>query len=124
MARGSTFRTVRAIGLMLPDTEESTSYGSPSLKVRGQMFACMASHSSADPQTLVVRIDVDQRDQMIADDPDTYYLRDHYVGYPCVLVRLSRVRKDALRDLLHAGWQFVNAQGRKKRATSSRAASD
>jgi hypothetical protein len=31
---------------------------SPSLKVRGRMFACMASHKSAEPDTLVVMTDV------------------------------------------------------------------
>ena len=33
-------------------------------------------------------------------DPDVYYITDHYLNYPWVLVRLSRVHPDALRDLL------------------------
>ena len=65
------------------------------------MFACLASHKSAEPDTLVVRMDMAARDALIADDPETYYLKEHYVGYPCVLVRLSRVRADALKDLAH-----------------------
>ena len=52
-----TFALVRTMGLALPDTEASTSWGSPSLKVRGTMFACMAVHKSAEPNTLAVRID-------------------------------------------------------------------
>ena len=89
-------------------------YGSPALKVGGQMFVCMASHKSAEPNTLAVRMDFAQRDALVAEDPDTYYLKDHYVGYPCVLVRLSRVHPDALRDLLGGAWRFVNAQRKKK----------
>ena len=95
------------MGRALPDVEASTSWGAPALKVRGTMFACRAIHKSAEPDSLVVRMDFDQRDEMIAADPETYYLTDHYVGYPCVLVRLARVHRDALRDLLLTGWQFV-----------------
>ena len=54
------------------------------------MFVCIASHKSAEPDTLVVMMDFADRDALIEDDPDTYYLKDHYVGYPCVLVRLRR----------------------------------
>ena len=102
------------MALRLPDVEEGTSWGVPSLKLRGRLLACMASHSSAEPDTLVVRVSTDQRDAMIEDDPDVYYLKPHYVGYPCVLVRLARVQPDALRDLLQAAWRFVDASSRKR----------
>lgn len=107
-----TFATVRRLGLPLAGAEEGTSYGTPALKVGGKMFACIASHKSAEPNTLVVRIPFDQRDALVAEEPDVYYLKDHYVGYACVLVRLKRVRKDALRDLLLSGWRFVSSSGR------------
>ena len=82
-------------------------YGAPALKVGGRMFACIASNKAAEPNTLVVRMDFAQRDALIADDPDTYYLKDHYVNYPCILVRLSRVSEDAMRDLLAGAYRFV-----------------
>lgn len=68
------FDTVREMGLALPDVEEGTVYGSPALKVRGKMFACLAIHRSADPDSLAIRIDFDQREELIAVDPSTYYL--------------------------------------------------
>src|SRR5574341_1663372 len=117
--RRAAFDAVRKIGLTLPDVEEGTTYGSPALKVRGQMFACIAIHRSAERNTLAVRIDFDQRDRMIADAPDTFYLTDHYVNHPVVLVRLSRVHPDALRELLTAGWKFV-AERRQRRQTGAR----
>jgi len=118
-----TFRTVRAIGLELPGAEEGTMYGKPALKVGGKMFACIASHPSAEPNTLAVRMDFAQRDALIEEDPETYYLKDHYVNYPCVLVRLSRVHADGVRDLLAGACRFVSAAGRTKtRAASSPAA--
>jgi hypothetical protein len=104
-----TFDIVRQIGLSLPDVEESTSYGSPSLKVRGKMFACIAIHSSAEPDTLGLRIGMAQRDELISADPETYYLTPHYVDYPIVLVRLRRVHSDALRDLIAMAWKFVSS---------------
>ena len=100
---------VREIALGLPRVEEGTTYGSPAFKVDGKMFACLASHRSAESNTLVVRMDFDERDGLIAAEPNTYYLTDHYVDYPCVLVRLTRVRHEALRDLLLMGWRFVSA---------------
>jgi hypothetical protein len=102
------------MGSSLPDVEEGTAYGSPALKVRGKMFACLAVNRSAEPNTLVVCIDFDQRDELIAEEPKTYYLTDHYVNHPCVLVRLSRIRKDALRDLLLTGRRFVSTSTRRE----------
>jgi len=74
------------------------------------MFVCIASNKSAEPNTLVVMMDFTDRDALIEDDPGTYYLKDHYLNYPCVLVRLSRVRADALRDLVTGAHRFVSAK--------------
>src|SRR5262249_3220640 len=109
-----TFETVRAIGATLPGVEEGTAWGVPALKLRGTLLACMASPKSAEPGTLVVRLAIDDRDAMIADDPDTYYLKPHYEGYPCVLVRLEAIERAALADLLHASWRFVNLRAPKR----------
>ena len=115
-----TFDAVRKIGLALPHVSESTTYGSPCLKLRGKLLTCLAVHKSADPGSLAVRIDFSQRAQLIAADPNTYYLTDHYVDYPVVLVRLSRIHLDALRDLLGMSWQFVSATARKGKRTLRR----
>ena len=111
--RRTTFKTVEAVGRTLPDVEVTTTWGKPALKVRGKMFACIASHKSAEPDTLVVMMDFAARDALIEDDPGTYYLKEHYVGYPCVLVRLARVPPDALRDLLVGAHRHVAARARK-----------
>ncbi len=110
-----TFDIVREIGLALPEVEDSTVYGALALKVRGKLLACMAINKSAEPGSLAVRIDFDQRDGLLAEAPETYYLTDHYRNYPVVLVRLSRIRIDQLRDLLGASWSFVTSEAQKKR---------
>ena len=94
------FDTVRKIGLALPDVEEGTTYGSPALKVRGKLLTCIPIHRSAERGSLAVRIDFERRAELMATAPDIYYLTDHYVNYPTLLVRLTRVNHDALRDLL------------------------
>jgi len=114
MARAPAFSLVESIGRTLPDVEVTTSYGQPTLKVRGKMFVCMAANKAAEPDTLVVMMDIADRDLLIEEDPDTYYLKEHYVPYPCVLVRLARVSPDALRDLVIGDHRFVSEKARKK----------
>src|SRR5687768_5274230 len=120
MPRGSRFKPVEAIGRTLPDVEVTATWGKPALKVRGEMFVCIASHKSAEPNTLVVMMDFADRDALLEDDPDTCYLKDHYVNYPCVLVRLPRVRADALRDFVIGAHRFVSATASRKRAARNR----
>jgi predicted metal-dependent hydrolase len=68
MPRSTTnFDTVRKIGLALPGVEESTAYGS--LKVHGKLLACAPAHRSAEPGSLVVRVDFDDRAELLAADP-------------------------------------------------------
>jgi hypothetical protein len=114
-----TFDDVRTVAAALPAVEEGTAWGVPALKLRGRLLACMAANKSAEPDTLVVCIGFDQRDAMIADDPETYYLKPHYEAYACVLVRLSQISRDALADLLQAGWRFVDASAPRRRSSAT-----
>jgi hypothetical protein len=120
MPRASGFTLVEKFAKTLPGVEVTTSWGQPSLRVGGRMLACLAGHKSAEPNTLVVMMDFVDRDALIEDDPATYYLKDHYVSYPCVLVRLSRVHPDALRDLVIGAHRFVSAKARRKRPPSAK----
>lgn len=107
-----TFETVRALARNLPGVEHGTAYGAPALNVRGRMFACVPTHRSAERGSVVFRIDFAARDAMIAERPDIFYLTDHYVGYPCVLVRLSKAHPDMIGDLVNAAYRFVGKGGR------------
>src|SRR5712672_1594347 len=123
-ATNVTFDMVRKIGLALPDVEEGTMYGSPALKVHGRLLTCLAIHKSAEPASLVVRTDFDERAALLAEEPETYYLTDHYVNHPVVLVRLSRIRTDQLRDLLRSASRFITTHERQRlsRRSASRKA--
>ena len=91
-------------------------YGTPALKVRGTWFACIPTNRSAEPGSLAIRVDFEQRDELIAAEPETYYVKDHYAAYPCVLVRLARINHDALRDLLTMAWRAASATASKRPA--------
>ena len=109
------FEAVRALGREFPDLHESTMYGSPALKLGRRLVACLAIHRSAEPGSLVVRTDFEQRSALISDDPQTYYITDHYAKHPVVLVRLARLKHDQLRDLLAAGRKCVLAHAKRSR---------
>lgn len=107
----ATLQTVRKLALSLPRAEESTSYGQPAFKVTGKMFACLPSHPSAEPDSLVIRLDFDQRAALLEEAPEIFYITDHYKNYPAVLIRLKRVKPDALKDLLTTAHRFVQPRG-------------
>jgi hypothetical protein len=112
------FDAVRKIGLTLPGVVESTAYGSPALKVRGKLLACVPANRSAEPGSLAVRVGFDDRAELLAAAPAVYYVTDHYLNYNAVLVRLSHVTPDVLRDLLSMAHKFVTADA--TRRSSSR----
>jgi hypothetical protein len=114
------FDTVRKIGLALPGVEESTAYGAPALKVRGKLMACVPTHRSAEPGSLAVRVGFDDRAELLAAAPDVYYVTDHYLNYSAVLIRLSRVTPDVLRDLLGVAHRFVTADTARRSPSRSR----
>jgi hypothetical protein len=110
------FDAVRRVGLTLPDVEAATRYdGSPVLRIAGVFMAGVATHPSAEPGTLVVRADPDERELLIEDAPDTYYLTDQYRPYPIVLVRLSQLNPDALHDLLSTSRRLTLPKARRRR---------
>ena len=117
---GINFDIVRKVGLTLPGVEESTAYGAPALKVRGKLLACVPSHRSAEPGSLVVRVGFDDRAELLAADPDVYYVTDHYLGYTAVLVRMSRVTPDVLQDLLGMAHKFVTTHEPRRSTSRSR----
>ena len=107
----TTYAAVLKLGLLLPGAEESTSYGTPALKVHGQLFA----RWKEDRESLVLRCEFGAREELMAADPETYYITDHYLKYPYVLVRLSRVGTGALRELLATSHRLAAKGSKRKR---------
>jgi hypothetical protein len=114
------FDTVRDIALALPDVVEASSWGASGFKVGGRLMACQAIHSSAEAGSLMVRIDLPLRAELLAAEPDVYYLTPHYEPYPAVLVRLARTTRASLEKLLGTSWLFVSAKPAKKVARKTK----
>lgn len=114
-ASDASFDRVTALALTLPDVEATTKYdGSPVLKLRGCFLAGLAAHPSAEPDSLVVRVDLEGRALLLDEAPDAYYLTDHYEPHPVVLVRLARVDRHALSDLLSVSWKLTAAKAARR----------
>jgi len=114
VVKSDVFATVKQIGLAMPDVEASIRYdGSEVLKAGGSFMAGIATDESAEADTLVVRCDYDDRQLMLEDAPETYYLTEYYAKYPLVLVRLSEVTEDALRDLLSVSRKMALEKARR-----------
>ena len=104
-AHNVTYETVRRMGLELPSVEESTSYGTPALKVKGKLFVRL--HQDLDK--IVLPMPFDRREEMMAADPETYFITDHYREYPYVLVSLAHLGPDALADLLNLAYRTATS---------------
>ena len=102
-ARGINYDEVRDLALNLPAVEEGTSYGTPALKVRGKLMARLKE----DGQTLVLRTTLADRARLLSAAPDVFYLTDHYVNYPWILIRLSQIDRTFLRELLAEAWRLT-----------------
>lgn len=115
MPKPITFDSVRKIGLTLPGVEESAAYGAPALKVRGKLLACIPAHRSAEPGSMVLCVELEDRAELLAADPAAYYITDHYLNYNSVLVRLSHVNEPMLRDLLGMAHKFVTRKSKPRK---------
>ena len=89
--------------LKLPDTVESTSYGMPSIK-RGKkwMFSLRK-----DNVTLSMGCSFDERARLMKAQPDIFFITDHYLNYPAVVVNLANVTKPILRAAVKRAWEMA-----------------
>jgi hypothetical protein len=93
---------VVALARELPESEESTSYGTPALKVRGKMFARLRT----DPDAIVVRCDLDEKPLLLDARPDVLFETPHYHGYAAMLIRLE-ASSDDLREFVFDSYALV-----------------
>jgi hypothetical protein len=94
-----TWRDVVGLARDLPETEESTSYGRPALKVRGKFVAAMRTN----PDALVLRCDLDEKPLLLEARPDILFETPHYHGWGYVLLRLEASREEA-HEFLTESW--------------------
>jgi hypothetical protein len=95
-----TWDDVLRLARELPEVEEETSYGTPALKVRGKLLARLRDEG----ETLVVRVDFEERLALTHSQPDTFFVTPHYEDYPFVLVRLAKADPEEIGELLAEAW--------------------
>lgn len=98
---GVTVEELRKIVLALPGVEEGPCYGTPGFRVRKKLLARLWE----DGETLVLKVDPYARESLLRLQPETFFLTDHYSGYPYVLVRLKQIEPSQLGELLEAAWR-------------------
>lgn len=104
------YATVRELALTLPGVVDGLTVRGISFKAGGKLLACKAIHRSAEPESLVVRVGTGERDRLIATEPEIYYLTPHYLTSEVVLVRMSGIDREGLRELFEVALQFVTAK--------------
>jgi len=109
-----TYDQIRDIALQLPGVEEGTSYGTAAMRIKGKFF-CRLKEDGA---SVVFRVGFDERDLLMQSRPDVFYITDHYLGYPAVLLRLSAASRKEAADIVEMSWRFVAPK--KLQATRSR----
>jgi hypothetical protein len=98
-----TWEDVAALGERFPQTEASTSYGTPALKIRGKLMCRLRTN----PDALVVRVfDMEDREALLRGQPDVFFTTPHYDGWPFLLVRLDVVGPDQLAELVEDAWRI------------------
>ncbi len=100
-----------ALAVTLPHVEESTSYGTPALKVAGKLMARLRTD---DDGGLALRCSTTDKESLLAGGDPAFYTTPHYDGYDYVLVDLDRVDPDELFELIDDAW-YIAAPARVRR---------
>jgi len=106
--QGISFDTVGRLARALPGVEESTSYGTRSLKADRTLFARLRE----DGETLALRMDITSRDLLLRAEPDVFYITEHYRDYPWILVRLPKIGTQRMAELLEDAWRLAASRRR------------
>ncbi len=103
-AAGVDFEAVRDIALALPGAEAATSYGTPSIKVKGKFLLRLKE----DGTTIALRVgSMEEREFLLRADPAVFFITDHYRDHPAVLIRLAAVTRPALTEVIEQAWRHL-----------------
>lgn len=99
--RGTTWRRLCDAAFALPGVQAGTSYSTPALHVGRKLLARLRE----DGETVVVRVGLLDRDVLLAADPRAFFVTDHYLAHPWILVRLRAARHAAVVELVEEAWR-------------------
>jgi hypothetical protein len=90
-----------ALSLDLPEVVDATAWGNPCLKAHGKMWVWWSPYVDA----AVFKCDMDEREMLLAADPDTFTLHPHYANHALILVKTGRIDPDWARPRLIRQWR-------------------
>lgn len=96
------FDRLRKAAEGLPGIEEGISYGTPALRVGKKLMSRVK-----DADTVVIMVDPEEKEMLMAAAPDIYFETDHYKGWPCFLVHVHRIAPQELAHRLDRAWRRV-----------------
>ncbi|MER7761847.1 MmcQ/YjbR family DNA-binding protein [Streptomyces sp. NPDC097619] len=97
----STEDDVRRLATALPEVTERPCHGTPAFYVAGKIFARLPER----PGVLVCwRESLEDREALLAAEPEKFFTTDHYEGHASVLIHLDRVDTGHLAELLTEAW--------------------
>jgi hypothetical protein len=100
---GVRFAEFEQMALAYPGVEARSSYGTPGLYLRKKFMARLRNE---DLDTLVLKPVYDDEQRFLMEtQPDVFFLTPHYVGYPTILIRLSKVDRTQLEELVEQAWR-------------------
>jgi hypothetical protein len=91
---------VKAFSLSLPETELSTSYGRPAVKLRGKAFV----YPGREAGSFAVASPLDEKEMLMLTDPETFWETPHYSGWPAVLVRYDSPDRERIETVIARAW--------------------
>ena len=91
---------VLAFALALPQTELSTSYGKPAVKVRGKVFV----YPGREVGSFALAAPLDEKALLMETEPDTFWETPHYQGWPAVLVRYDSPSRERIEMVIERAW--------------------
>jgi hypothetical protein len=76
------------------------------LLAHGRLVQLFIRIHELDDTLLVSCNDLEERNELIAAEPDKFFITPHYKGYPAVLVRLDEVDRGELTELITQSWRL------------------
>jgi hypothetical protein len=105
----SSFEDAVAYALTLPDTELSTSYGKPAVKVKSNGRAFLYT-GHEDKTSFGIGIDLDTVEILKETDPDTFFQTPHYEGWPAVLIRFDSADQERVCAMIERSRDWTAAK--------------
>ena len=92
---------VLALSLNLPEVTTDMPWGNECLKAHGKMWCWWSPYVDA----AVFKASRDEREMLLAADPETFTLHPHYAPHSLILVRAGRIDDDWAKARLTQQWR-------------------